>query len=174
MEYVPDNAIPYVSLVDAGTVELIRGIGPAVVSSADFVQRFEAVLTPAQMESHRVAGRALMESLDRLLPWLREQIISDVVVTELSVQQEFAHSDARRRDWRFPRTTNRWSPSMATPPIHTTARPPRAMPFCARAICCCSTSARRSWVTTPSLPTIPGWSTWGNRFLTESRRSSAS
>jgi Xaa-Pro dipeptidase len=90
MEYVPDNAIPYVSLVDAGTVELIRGIGPAVVSSADFVQRFEAVLTPAQMESHRAAGRALMESLDQLLPWLREQIISDTVVTELSVQQEFA------------------------------------------------------------------------------------
>jgi len=90
MEYVPDNAIPYVSLVDAGTVELIRGIGPAVVSSADFVQRFEAVLTPAQMESHRVAGRALMESLDRLLPWLREQLISDALVTELSVQQEFA------------------------------------------------------------------------------------
>jgi Xaa-Pro aminopeptidase len=90
MEYVPDNAIPYVSLVDAGTVELIRGIGPAVVSSADFVQRFEAVLTPAQMESHRVAGRALMKSLDQLLLWLREQLISDAVVTELHVQQEFA------------------------------------------------------------------------------------
>jgi Xaa-Pro aminopeptidase len=90
MEYVPDNAIPYVSLVDAGTVELIRGIGPAVVSSADFVQRFEAVLTPAQMESHRAAGRAQMESFNRLLPWLREQLISDTLVTELSVQQEFA------------------------------------------------------------------------------------
>lgn len=91
MEYVPENAIPYVSLVDAGTVELIRGLGPEVVSSADFVQRFEAVLTPAQMESHRAAGRALMESFNRLLPWLREQMLSDAIVTELSVQREFAN-----------------------------------------------------------------------------------
>ena len=90
MEYVPDNAIPYVSLVDAGTVELVRGLGPEVVSSADFVQRFEAVLSPAQMESHRAAGRALMEAFNRLLPWLREQLLSDVIVTELSVQHEFS------------------------------------------------------------------------------------
>lgn len=90
MEYVPDNAIPYVSLVDAGTVELVRGLGPEVVSSADFVQRFEAVLSPAQMDSHRAAGRALMEAFNRLLPWLREQLLSDVIVTELSVQHEFS------------------------------------------------------------------------------------
>ncbi len=91
MEYVPDNAIPYVSLVDAGTVELVRGLGPEVVSSADFVQRFEAVLSPAQMESHRAAGRALMAAFNRLLPWLREQLLSDVIVTELSVQHEFSN-----------------------------------------------------------------------------------
>ncbi len=90
MEYVPDNAIPYVSLVDAGTVELVRGLGPEVVSSADFVQRFEAVLSPAQMDSHRAAGRALMAAFNRLLPWLREQLLSDVIVTELSVQHEFS------------------------------------------------------------------------------------
>ena len=90
MEYVPDNAIPYVSLVDAGTIELVRGLGPEVVSSADFAQRFEAVLTPAQMNSHREAGRALMEAFHRLLPSLRGQMLSDEIVTEYSVQQEFA------------------------------------------------------------------------------------
>ena len=90
MEYVPDNAIPYVSLVDAGTVELVRGLGVEVVSSADFAQQFEAVLTPAQIESHRVAGRALMGAFNRLLPRLREQMLSDEVVTEFSVQREFA------------------------------------------------------------------------------------
>jgi Xaa-Pro aminopeptidase len=89
MEYVPDNAIPYVSLVDAGTIELIRGLGPEVVSSADFVQRFEAVLTPVQIESHRAAGRALMEAFTRLLPWLREQMLSEAIVTEFGVQREF-------------------------------------------------------------------------------------
>jgi Xaa-Pro dipeptidase len=91
MEYVPDNAIPYVSLVDAGTIELVRELGPEVVSSADFVQRFEAVLTSAQIESHRAAGAALMESFHRLLPWLRAQVLSNAVVTELSVRQEFAN-----------------------------------------------------------------------------------
>ena len=90
MEYVPDNAIPYVSLVDAGTVELVRGLGVEVVSSADFAQQFEAVLTPTQMESHRVAGRALMDTFNRLLPRLREQMLSDEVVTEFSVQRDFA------------------------------------------------------------------------------------
>lgn len=91
MEYVPDNAIPYVSLVDAGTVELIRGLGPEVVSSADFAQRFEAVLTPAQLESHRVAGHVLMDAFNRLLPWLREEMLSDAIVTEFSVQREFGN-----------------------------------------------------------------------------------
>ena len=65
MEYVPDNGIPYVSLVDAGTVELVRSLGPEVVSSADFTQRFEAVLTPAQIESHREAGQALLRRARR-------------------------------------------------------------------------------------------------------------
>ncbi|MEP0822373.1 MAG: aminopeptidase P family protein, partial [Ignavibacterium sp.] len=42
MEYSPGNAIPYVSTVDAGTVELVRTAGVQVVSSANLVQRFEA------------------------------------------------------------------------------------------------------------------------------------
>jgi Xaa-Pro dipeptidase len=90
MEYVPDNAIPYVSLVDAGTVELVRSLGPEVVSSADFTQRFEAVLTPAQIESHRVAGRALLRARDNVFDWLRERLSSGAELTEYDVQQEFA------------------------------------------------------------------------------------
>jgi Xaa-Pro dipeptidase len=90
MEYVPDNAIPYVSLVDAGTVELVRSLGPEVVSSADFTQRFEAVLTPAQIESHRVAGRALLRARENVFDWLRERLSSGAELTEYDVQQEFA------------------------------------------------------------------------------------
>lgn len=89
MEYVPDNAIPYVSLVDAGTVELVRSLGPEVVSSADFAQRFEAALTPAQIESHRAAGRALLRARDRLFPWLRERMGADAALSEYDVQREF-------------------------------------------------------------------------------------
>jgi Xaa-Pro aminopeptidase len=56
MQYSPRNEIFYVSLVDAGTVELVRGLKCRVVTSADLVQRFEAAWTPAQAESHRAAG----------------------------------------------------------------------------------------------------------------------
>jgi Xaa-Pro aminopeptidase len=56
MQYSPKNAIPYVSMVDAGTVELVRSCGPKVVSSADLVQKYEACWSPEQLESHLSAG----------------------------------------------------------------------------------------------------------------------
>jgi Xaa-Pro aminopeptidase len=94
MEYVPDNAIPYGSLVDAGTIELVRGLGPEVVSSATIAQRFEAVLTPAQIESHRAAGRALLRARDQTVAWLRERMQADqadtATLTEYDVSREFA------------------------------------------------------------------------------------
>lgn len=57
MEYSPQCAIPYVAMVDAGTVELVRGIGVEVVSSANLVQLFEARWSQAQLDSHLEAGR---------------------------------------------------------------------------------------------------------------------
>ena len=59
MQYSPKNEIPYVAMVDAGTVELVRGAGPKVVSSADLVQKYEACWTPEQLEGHLAAGRAI-------------------------------------------------------------------------------------------------------------------
>jgi Xaa-Pro aminopeptidase len=59
MQYSPKNSIPYISLVDAGTVELIRAQGCKVVSSADLVQEFEAAWSAEQLDSHRAAGRAI-------------------------------------------------------------------------------------------------------------------
>jgi Xaa-Pro aminopeptidase len=59
MQYSPNNAIMYVSMVDAGTVEFLRGLGKRIVSSADLVSRFEAVLSEEQMATHGVAQRAL-------------------------------------------------------------------------------------------------------------------
>jgi Xaa-Pro dipeptidase len=55
MQYSPNNAIMYVSMVDAGTVELLRSFGKEIVSSADLVSRFQAVLTPEQIASHHSA-----------------------------------------------------------------------------------------------------------------------
>jgi Xaa-Pro dipeptidase len=59
MQYSPRNAIMYVSMVDAGTVEFLRSIGKEIVSSADLVSRFEAVLTAEQMASHQAAQRSI-------------------------------------------------------------------------------------------------------------------
>ena len=59
MQYSPRNAIMYISMVDAGTVELLRGMGKEIVSSADLVSQFEAVLTEAQIATHFVAQRKI-------------------------------------------------------------------------------------------------------------------
>ena len=57
MQYSPKNNIPAVSLVDAGTIELIRSFGHKVVSSADLVQLFEAVIDEQGYASHCEAAR---------------------------------------------------------------------------------------------------------------------
>jgi Xaa-Pro aminopeptidase len=59
MQYSPKNEIPYVAMVDAGTVELVRSAGPKVVSSADLVQKYEACWSAEQLESHLSAGVAI-------------------------------------------------------------------------------------------------------------------
>ena len=63
MQYSPRNAIMYVSLVDAGTVELLRGMGKEIVSSADLISQFEAALTEEQIATHYVA----QERVDAIL-----------------------------------------------------------------------------------------------------------
>ena len=59
MQYSPNNAIMYVSMVDAGTVEFLRGLGKNIVTSADLVSHFEAVLSAEQIASHGVAQVAI-------------------------------------------------------------------------------------------------------------------
>ena len=59
MQYSPNNDIMYVSMVDAGTVEFLRSLGKEIVSSADLVSQFEAVLTADQIASHAAAQRAI-------------------------------------------------------------------------------------------------------------------
>jgi Xaa-Pro aminopeptidase len=59
MQYSPNNDIMYVSMVDAGTVEFLRSLGKEIVTSADLVSQFEAVLTEDQIASHAAAQRAI-------------------------------------------------------------------------------------------------------------------
>ena len=87
MQYSPNNDIPYISRVDAGTVELIRSFGVEVVTSAELVQQFEAVLTPEQKQSHVEASdklhRVLMAAFDEIARNIREE----KPVTEYDIQQ---------------------------------------------------------------------------------------
>src|SRR3989441_5622392 len=77
MQYSPKNAIPYVAMVDAGTIELVRSSGPKVVSSADLVQKYEACWSASQLESHRAAGavidRVVREGLQQAANSVREK-----------------------------------------------------------------------------------------------------
>jgi len=59
MQYSPNNLIPYISLVDAGTLELVRSFGKNIVTSGDLVARFEAVLSEEQISSHFAARDAV-------------------------------------------------------------------------------------------------------------------
>jgi len=59
MQYSPNNLVFYVSLVDGGTLELIRGLGKNVVSSGDLVAQFEATWTEEQIKMHFAARDAI-------------------------------------------------------------------------------------------------------------------
>jgi len=89
MEYSPMNAIPYMSRVDAGTVELVRSYGVEVVSSANLAQRFVAQLSDEQVESHREAGRRLIAAKDALFAALASDLRAGAALDEYSVQQRF-------------------------------------------------------------------------------------
>jgi Xaa-Pro dipeptidase len=87
MQYSPDCAIPYVSMVDGGTLELVRACGVDVVSSADLVQEFEARWTQTQYESHIEAGRRVDQVRSEAFDLVRQKLESGVAVTEYDVQQ---------------------------------------------------------------------------------------
>lgn len=59
MQYSPRCAVPYVAMVDAGTIELVRDQGVEIVSSAELIQEFEAVLNEAQFQTHLEAGKIM-------------------------------------------------------------------------------------------------------------------
>jgi Xaa-Pro aminopeptidase len=87
MQYSPFNAVPYLSRVDAGTIELIRSFGPDVVSSADLVQRFEAVWTEEQLESHRYAVTALRDIVDEAFSHVASCLTNGHPLSEYDLQQ---------------------------------------------------------------------------------------
>lgn len=92
MEYSPGNAIPYVSRVDAGTLDVVRGLGVEVVSSADVLASVIAAWDAADIASHERAAQALDRSREALHDALRHHLArdGDEVWTEWDAQQFLA------------------------------------------------------------------------------------
>jgi Xaa-Pro aminopeptidase len=87
MEYSPDNAIPYVAYVDAGTKELVeRATGAEIVSSADLVQIVQAVLSEEQVASHRRAAVHCLAAKDLAFAMISACLATGTPVTEHEVQ----------------------------------------------------------------------------------------
>src|SRR5918993_639525 len=87
MEYSPDCEIPYLSRVDAGTAETIRGRGIEIVSSGDLVQQFEASWDQAQLTSHRAASAALYRIKDRAFEIASASLAAGRRLNEYELQQ---------------------------------------------------------------------------------------
>ncbi len=90
MEYSPNCANPYVSRVDAGTVELVRNSGPKIVSSGDLVQLFEATWDDEQWNMHREAAVHTVSAFEAAWKHIAQGIRQKVSVTECSVLQVIA------------------------------------------------------------------------------------
>ena len=102
MQYSPKNAVPYVSMVDAGTVEMVRGAGPKIVSSADLVQKYEACWTDAQTASHDSAAKKIDRILRGAFEHAAQSVREKKVVTEYDLKlwmlQEFEAANLRCDD----------------------------------------------------------------------------
>ena len=87
MEYSAECAIPYVSRVDAGTIELVRRLGAEVVSSGDLIQEFEAVWDADAVQSHREASDKLYRVKDNAFAMVKERLARGERTTEYDVQR---------------------------------------------------------------------------------------
>jgi Xaa-Pro aminopeptidase len=90
MEYSPNNAIPYVSRVDAGTIELVRSMGVEIVSSGDLIQQFEASWSDAAIATHRTASDKLYRIKDKAFESVAKRLRDGVATTEFDIQQQMA------------------------------------------------------------------------------------
>ena len=88
LEYSPNAEIPYISRVDAGTLEWIRSFGVEVRTSAELAQRMEARLNEAQAAGHQESARLVLQAKDYAFAWIGSQLKDGKTITEYDVQQE--------------------------------------------------------------------------------------
>ena len=87
MEYVPRNANPYVSRVDAGTIELVKSTGVEIVPSGDLIQMFEACWDDKQWAMHQKAAECTTSAYDAVWQFIGERTRGGGSVRETEVQQ---------------------------------------------------------------------------------------
>ena len=86
MEYAPRVSNPYVSRVDAGTIELVRGCGVEVVSSGDLIQQFEATWDDEQWQMHQDAEKVTRAAYDVAFGLIAERVQAGGTIRETEVQ----------------------------------------------------------------------------------------
>jgi Xaa-Pro aminopeptidase len=94
MEYAPGGALPAVSIVDAGTVELVRSFGAEVVSSANLIQVSVATWSPEAQANHARASQLVGQAKDAAFELIRTRLAAGQRVTEYEVQQHILASFA--------------------------------------------------------------------------------
>jgi len=87
MQYSPNCSIPYVSLVDGGTIELVRAAGVEIATSANLVQLFEARWTAEQLEMHLEAGRRVDRVRAEAFQKIAAALASGQTITEWDVNR---------------------------------------------------------------------------------------
>ena len=91
MEYSPAGANPTVSVVDGGTLEMVREMGVKILSSADLLQPFTSVLSERQIETHLAAAAVLEATVQRTWEWISDHLRKERPITEYDVQQLMQH-----------------------------------------------------------------------------------
>ncbi len=86
MEYSSMGANPYISVVDAGTIEMVQALNVEVVSSDDLLQHFTSVLTESQIESHLRAASVLEETIANVWEIIAQRLKEGKRITEYDVQ----------------------------------------------------------------------------------------
>ncbi len=87
MQYSPRGAVPYVSKVDAGLIELLRSNKKEIVSSGDLIQKFESVWSEAQLQTHIKAGTILRQTIFDAFAEIKRLLQAGQEVNEYQIQQ---------------------------------------------------------------------------------------
>lgn len=97
MEYSPLNAIPYVSKVDAGTLEQIKSFGVEIISSADLITMFDGVWSDEQYTENIPVANALTDIVHLAFDFIKDKLINNKSIDEYLVQQFIMNEFAERK-----------------------------------------------------------------------------